>query len=544
MGASREEFDLENPGYAAWQHYADSNQWAKATMKRLKSWGFTTIGAWSDFQTLRQVPDMDVAFIPVLHIGSTAGAPWWDMWDPKIIGRMDQVAGDQIIQLREDPRVIGYYSDNEMGWWNATLFKMTLEQPPTSGQRKRLMEMLRKTYHNDWSSLLQDFEPEGVETWEELEQRGMLYLHAGGEGIRTMRRFLAMLAERYYSLVHEIIRKYDRRALIFGDRYQSFYYPEVAHACAPYVDAVSSNLNASWNDGTFARFYLETLHALTGKPVLIGEFYMSAHDNRSGNKNTHGIYPVVATQKERAIGFRTTIEALLKVPYLIGADWFQYYDEPSHGRGDGENFNFGLVDIHDGAYEPLTRASSTLDPIGLKTKNRATHPDASKGVPRAPTDPFAHLGPMLALKDWDRERGFVPPVSDFPLADLYICWNKNAIYLGLYSHDIIEDAFYRDRIMPKSDRPEWTVSIGETNRPIRARIGAEAEPIINEPAVRIANLSGVNLNVRNIAAMELPAKLFDKRQFKAGDVIEFSSTLLTHCHAYRVEWRGKFKLQH
>jgi len=74
--------------------------------------------------------------------------------------------------------------------------------------------------------------------------------------------------------------------------------------------------------------------------------------------------------------------------------------------------------------------------------------------------------------------------------------------------------------------------------------GAEAEPIINEPAVRIANLSGVNLNVRNIAAMELPAQLFDKRQFKAGDVIEFSSTLLTHCHAYRVEWRGKFKLQH
>jgi len=29
--------------------------------------------------------------------------------------------------------VIGYYSDNEMGWWNAILFKMTLEQAPTAG---------------------------------------------------------------------------------------------------------------------------------------------------------------------------------------------------------------------------------------------------------------------------------------------------------------------------------------------------------------------------------------------------------------------------
>src|SRR5438552_2621175 len=95
MGASREEFDPDNPGYAAWQHYGDAAEWGQATVKRLKSWGFTTIGAWSDFQTLKEVQRNDMTFIPVLHIGSTAGAPWWDMWDPKIIARMDQVARDQ-----------------------------------------------------------------------------------------------------------------------------------------------------------------------------------------------------------------------------------------------------------------------------------------------------------------------------------------------------------------------------------------------------------------------------------------------------------------
>ena len=267
--------------------------------------GFTTVGAWSDFQTLRQGRDRDVAFAPVLHIGSTAGAPWWDMWDPKIIDRMDQVAREQILALRDDPRLIGYYSDNEMGWWNATLFKMTLEQGPASGQRRRLMDLLRQTYRDDWSGLLKDFEPEGAENWPELEQRGMLYLRPGGNGIRTMRRFLGLLAERYYSLVHEIIRKYDRRALIFGDRYQSFYYPEVARASAPYVDAVSSNLNAGWNDGSFARFYLETLQALTGKPVLISEFYLAARENRSGNQNNQGIFPTVATQRNAPPGCAT-----------------------------------------------------------------------------------------------------------------------------------------------------------------------------------------------------------------------------------------------
>src|SRR5215468_9811161 len=144
QGTARQEFDRANPGYAAWQHYADSNAWAEATVKRLKSWGFTTVGGWSDFQPLQRVAEPGIAFAPVLHIGSTAGAPWWDMWDSKITDRMEAVARDQILAWRDDPRVLGYYSDNEMGWWNGILFKMTLEQAATSGQRERLVALLRE----------------------------------------------------------------------------------------------------------------------------------------------------------------------------------------------------------------------------------------------------------------------------------------------------------------------------------------------------------------------------------------------------------------
>jgi hypothetical protein len=544
MGASRAEFDPDNPGYSAWQHYADSNQWAEATLKRLKSWGFTTIGGWSDFQTLRQSREADVALAPVLHIGATAGAPWWDMWDPKIVARMEQIARDQILPLRDDLRVIGYYSDNEIGWWNALLFRRTLEQAPTSGQRRRLIELLQQTYRNEWSELLTDFEPApGVESWPELEQHGVLFLRPGGNGIRTLRRFLAVLAERYYSLVHDIIRKYDQRALILGDRHPSMFYPEVARASAPYLDAVSSNLNPGWNDGTSPRFYLETLHALTGKPVLIGEFYMAASENRSGNKNNHGVYPVVATQKERAAGFRNTLHGFLGIPYVIGADWFQYFDEPTHGRYDGENFNFGLVNIHDRPYEALTAAASALDLVSLKRRLVRIRADASQGVPPAPRDPFQEFKPMLALKQWDRERGFIKPVSKFPLADLYVCWSKKAIYLGLYAQDVVEDIFYRDKLVRAGDRAEWIVSISGATRPIRARIGAGMEPIVNESAVRLVNVSGLNGDVRSIACMELPANLFGKSRFRAGDKIDLASNFFTHCRAYRMEWRGEFELR-
>ena len=197
QGASQQDFTAANPGYAAFEHYKNSNHWAETTLQRLKSWKFATIGGWSDFAALRQCRDADVAFIPVLAVGMTCGAPWRDMWDTNLIARMHRVARDQILPLRDDPRVLGYYSDNEMGWWNAALFKMTLEQAPTSGQRQRLLQLLRNIYHNDWPELLNDFETENVGSFEELGQRGMLYLRPGGHGIRTYRRFLSLMAERY-----------------------------------------------------------------------------------------------------------------------------------------------------------------------------------------------------------------------------------------------------------------------------------------------------------------------------------------------------------
>lgn len=543
QGASRERFNPTNPSYAAFQHYENSNRWAEATLKRLKSWKFTTAGGWSDFRSLQQCRDADVAFMPVLAVGMTAGAPWLDMWDTNVIARMHQIARDQILPLRADPRVLGYYSDNEMGWWNATLFKMSLEQAPTSGQRQRLLKLLREIYHNNWLELLKDFETEGAGSFAELDQRGMLYLRPGGNGIRAYRRFLGLMAERYYALVREIIHTYDPRGLVLGDRYQSFYYPEVARASGSSVDVASCNINAAWNDGTFPRFYLDTLHALTAKPIIVSEFYLSAQQNRTGNKNAASTFPVVTTQAERAAGFRNTLLALVRAPYVVGAEWFQYFDEPARGRFDGEDYNFGLVDIHDQPYEPLTAAAQALDLAAIKSEERPIRPDASLGVPPAPRNPLAHFTIRLALKDWDRESGFVKPISEFPVADLYVCWDEKSVYLGVYAQDFVEANYYRNKIVPEVDRAQWSICIGETSKLIHARLGPGAPPACDQPAVRIVNFSGEYMNTRNIAAVELPAKLFGKERFKAGDTIEFGSTFFTHCRADRVEWKGKFTLR-
>jgi hypothetical protein len=540
MGAPREEYNPQKPEYAAWREYTDPNAWADATLARLKSWGFTTIGGWSDFATLRRSRRMDRDFAPVLHLGASAGVPWFDMWDPSVIHTMEEVARAQILPLRDDPRLLGYYTDNEMGWWNAALWKLTLAQKPQSGQRQRLLKLVRDRYHGHWGELLKDFDPEGASSFPQLAKSGMLFLRPGSQGIGVMRQFLGIAAERYYQLVRQIIRQYDRRGLILGDRYQSFYYPEVARAAAS-LDAVSTNLNANWNDGTFARFYLDTLSQLTRRPIMIGEFYMTATENRSGNRNDSSGFPVVATQRERAAGFRATVSGLMRTPYVIGADWFQYYDEPTYGRPDGENYDMGLVDINDVPYREVTSAATSLPRADREDAPPVRRADASSGIPPAPAAPMAELRPTRMLKDWDRERGFVRPASRFPVADLYLCWASDAVYLGLQAMDTPEPVYYRDGQIPEVDRMEWIVYVQGRPEPIRVRIGAGRGPTLAASSVTVASPS-TDRDVRPIALMKIPAATFGRRNLRTGDRFQFTATLVTEARADRVDWKGTFGL--
>jgi hypothetical protein len=52
----------------------------------------------------------------------------------------------------------------------------------------------------------------------------------------------------------------------------------------------------------------------------------------------------VATQAQRAQGYKNYTTTLAVHPALIGFHWFQWVDQPAAGRSpDGENSNFGLV---------------------------------------------------------------------------------------------------------------------------------------------------------------------------------------------------------
>ncbi|HEX3598703.1 MAG TPA: hypothetical protein VHU84_01100 [Lacipirellulaceae bacterium] len=540
QGTDKQNYDPNRPSYAGWQHHDSPEAWAAANVLRLKNWGFTTLGAWSDYKLANQAPHPKLWMTPELTM-LRSGGPWFDMWDDKVLHRIEELAEESIAPLRGNPQVIGYYSDNELGWWNATMWKMALDQPATSGQRQRLIGVVREDYSNDWNLLVNDFEPENAANWDELDRRGMLWLRPGGKGIRTMRRFLGIVAERYYHVMRDTIHRLDPGALYLGDRYQSFYYPEVAKAAGKHVDVVSTNLNASWNDGTFLHAYLDTLHNLTGKPVLISEFYMAAAENGTGNKNERGVFPAVATQVERGHALTNTLCSVATLSYVVGADWFQYYDEPPQGRVDGEDYNFGLVDIRDRPYAEVTQAFATMNAAMLKSAPSKPPANAKAGVPPAPAEPLGQFQAMTALKNWDRERGFVPSSTENPVGDLYVCWTPEALHIATYVIDIAEPNYYKSGEIPEADRAKWKVQVN-TENPITMRIGAGKDPVIDNPTIRIASLSGTYHNVRCITAIAVPAKELGKQQFEAGDHIALKSSFDTLGRAEHMEWNGEFEL--
>jgi hypothetical protein len=168
--------------------------------------------------------------------------------------------------------------------------------------------------------------------------------------------------------------------------------------------------------------------------------------------------------------------------------------------------------------------------------------DASGGVPPAPADPFAGFEPNLALRHWDRERGFVRPSSPFPVADLYLAWSPEALHFGLLALDPVEEAYYRDGRVPEVDRMEWTAEIDGLREPIRIRLGAGLPPTGAPRGTTVACLSGKRLGVRVVANLRVPADLLGRAHFSAGDSVRLASTLTTHARAYRVEWKGELRL--
>ena len=459
-----------------WQrYYASQSAWRDAAEQNLMDWGFNTRGAWSD-----PAPGFQLPVTVSLSLGQLVNLIWSDLFNPDMSALLLKHATELIAPYRQDPKVIGYFTDNEVGWWNSPLFQWYLTKGWENHTKRVLWTLLDRHYQHSWAQLLKDWVPQGdLKNFEALKQAGAsLKLRPGGQGIELVNQFTYLCTQRYYQAVHDAIRQVHPEALILGDRLPLYYNPDAVRGIGDSVDVISTNYNVDTRDGWVAPYYFEGLQRLSDKPVLVSEFFFAAHENRSGNRNQYRTSPghlmTVNTQAERARGVANALRNFARFPNVVGVHWFQYSDEPTGGRADGEDYNMGLVDIANRPYELVTDVMRTLNPqldavhrlSGSRAVNRRVVDDQVVRVKQS-------LSPIDirddALTDWDkaatRLRGFQTLEPDVPFGDVHVTWRPEGLYFSSIAANYVDlNLLHYDETFPLSETFQFHIVIEDATQ--------------------------------------------------------------------------------
>jgi len=102
---------------------ADYNKtWTQLAAARLKSWGFNTVGNWSNDAVGAQHKVPYVATLGVygdfkrVASGGDYWAPMPDPFDPKFAEAASHSIASRVARLKNDPWCVGYFVDNELSW--------------------------------------------------------------------------------------------------------------------------------------------------------------------------------------------------------------------------------------------------------------------------------------------------------------------------------------------------------------------------------------------------------------------------------------------
>ncbi len=97
-------------------------QWKETTLSRLRSWGFNTIGNWSDLRLVRngKVPYVATVTISGNHARVGSGSDYWgkmhDPFDPSFSASVRNSLRGVVPQVKGDAWCLGYFVDNELSW--------------------------------------------------------------------------------------------------------------------------------------------------------------------------------------------------------------------------------------------------------------------------------------------------------------------------------------------------------------------------------------------------------------------------------------------
>ena len=318
---------------------ATHQRWTDTAIRRLRNWGFNSIGLWS----ARELRQSGLPFVVDLNV-SVEGKSWHgfpDVFAPEYPAQVRGAIQERIRSLRENRLLLGYFLGNEPRWQQRSLIDAIDRDPLPSATQRFVRQFL---------------------------------LDAGGDDAHVRDKLSEFLARRHFQVMSDTLRALDPNHLNLGIRWVGRP-PEPILRASDVFDVFTVNMYSIAPSEQF----LQLIDALVGKPVLIGEFHFGATGRGLG-----GSLIEVRDQEQRGVAYQYYLEHAAAHPSIIGAHYFQFKDQPVAGRFDGENFNIGFVDVLDRPYETLVAAARSAH-----ARMYAIHEGVEQPSSAAPERPLA-----------------------------------------------------------------------------------------------------------------------------------------------------------
>ncbi|MBU2872087.1 agarase [Colwellia sp. E2M01] len=338
------------------------NKWHEVTIDRMKDWGFTSFGNWVDpaFYEAKQVPYFANGWIIGDFKTLSGKKNHWglmpDPYDPLFSERAQATIDEIANKVKASPWCAGIFIDNEKSWGAREgtvedkygLILDALSKDANESPAKKAFSAHIKKKYKDIAVLNKTWDT-SFTSWTQVS-KSITFEEHNDALVADLSKMLEMLGEQYFIVVHNTLEKVLPNHLYMGARMANWGMPdEIIKASIKYSDVLSFNI---YEEGVQAHYwdFLEKVDL----PVTIGEFHIGSSPD-SGLYNPGIVH--ASGQKDRAEKYKAYMESVLNKPYMVGAHWFQYVDEPITGRAfDGENANIGFVTVTDVPYPELVGA--------------------------------------------------------------------------------------------------------------------------------------------------------------------------------------------
>ena len=338
--------------------YQSVENWANNASERLYELGFNSgTGATSTLLQVEQPISLTVGLSILSSYGTSLGlnnsisgsttfvGGVMPVFDPAFINHSNKRVKSRISSLANNPNIIGWTSDNELHA-DSDMLDNYLRCDPT------IKENIY-SYATAWTFMYAMTGKTDVSIADVTNEYRSL--------------FKAMVYDRYYHVVTNSIKMYDKNHMFLGSRYLTGNFKDnyVMKVSGYYCDVITVNYYGAWTPDAEL---IANVQRWSETPFLVTEAYAKGMDvctEGSGLTNKSGAGFTCKTQQDRAMFYQNYTLQLLESKYCVGYNWFRFWDnDPTNTAADLSNIDANKG-IYNNNYEEYTTLTNYMQKLNL-----------------------------------------------------------------------------------------------------------------------------------------------------------------------------------